>query len=600
MRAKAVSGNPDLPDFDEEGNPILVNQSYIYHPDYYGLILRKNEKDLQFFLREAQKMWEPYGAEWKSGHFDFPSGARIDAGHMADENAWHKYIGNEYQRVFIDEAALIPEYGPIEEIRSGMRTPLEKTLRIQIVYASNYGGKGSSWLIARFMEVRDKNGDLIPHDNVIEEEVIHPFTGEKIIRQRVWMFSTVNDNPIMRTSGYAAELANLTDPKRRRAYFLGLWDSFQGSYFVDCYRPNGPIHENSEPENANHVIPASSVKLQPWWHRSIGMDWGYAHESSIVWGCQEPNGHFYIYREIVLSHADPIQLGYEIALASRLELQSSTNKSMIMHLSHDAFSTRAGAKTIAELVYAGMVRVLGPDAVHLPDIMIKDIKEAFLSEAYTLDAQKRRDRAIEAIENQKRIGITIRKAEKANVIGWQHCREIMRWRSIGTGVTQFEPEVFQRLLIEDAQSAIEYSNLYRDKRAEVLPKLQIMDNCPRLIQALGRLQHEDNTEEVSKDHFVGRDSCDSFHYLALGARDENPPEPFEHRREQELERIYRQHPDLSFNQLVHVNRMIEADWENHDKTPAPFTPANGYRGRKLLRQGRIKSELDALDIHRGV
>lgn len=596
MRGWLVTGNPHLPDYTEDGSPLLINQSYIYHPDYYGLILRKNQKDLEFFLREAQRMWKPLGAEYKNGYFEFPCKSRIDCGHMADENAWTKYIGNEYTRVVIDEAALIPEYGLIEELRSCMRTPHDD-LRIQIMYASNCGGKGSGWIIERFMQVKDENGLYIPHGQFIKEKRRHPVTGAEEIKTRVWIFSTVVDNPIMARTSYATDLAYLEDPKRRRAYFEGIWDSFYGQYF-ELFRPDGPLLSKSEPAHANHVVKkveeSYPVSIKPWHHITMSGDWGYSHESSFLWSRQLPNGQVVIYRELVASQTSPDRLGYEIALQSRADLEGLPSHSFTLFLGHDAFSARQGDKTLAELIAQGIARVLGPHAVHLPDLLMKRLKDAFDQEAYYPGIEDAREKALAEIKLQRRSGITIRKAEKASTIGWQHCRELMRWESIGIMNAQYDPVFAHRLLQEDTKAFEQYCKLYKDIKPEVLPRLQILDCCPRLIDAIPKAQHEDGTEAMDKGHFKGRDSVDSLVYLVTGLLDELPQEPFESYRESRLERVS-QDQNLTTMDMIHINRQLEAEWKEkaHAKIK-PCTPPRMSMRRRVLARGGDKRGLSKI------
>lgn len=589
MRAWLVSGNPTKPDFDDQGAPILVNQSYINHPDYLGLILRKNEDDLTDFISRASRMWASLGAEYVRGHFRFPSGARIDAGHLKDSTSWQKYIGIEYTRIAIDEAGLIPEFNLFEELRSCMRTAYPDEMRCQVVLASNAGGPGTAWLIERFMKARDENNLIIPHDNIITETYTHPFSCKEEKRTRIWMFSTIEDNPIMRDSPYAVTLISLTDPKKRKAYFEGQWDALYGSYFGDLFRPDGPVTSNNEPATANHVVPADTVKLLPWWHRSVGMDWGYAHESAIMWACKNPNGQIYLYRELVAPHTSPERLGFEIAMASRDELEKLTSHSMVLHLSHDAFNNRAGDKSIAELVGMGISRVLGPNSVHLPDIMIKRIREAYEADAYRYEDITARDKAIEGIRLQRKLGITIRIAEKTGIIGWQHVRETLRFMPIGERNAVFDHQIFMRLLREEPTKAEEYARLYRDLKPEILPVLQILkERCPRIIDAIPRAQHQEGEEAMDKAHFMGRDSVDALLYLIMGMRDEMPDEPFEEFRAQRLEAIVRQEPGVSVDDLVRINQGLEQKWKDKNKQPAPYTPPRHARLSRLIAQGKWK------------
>jgi hypothetical protein len=990
MRAWLVSGNPHLSDRDERGNDISWNRTYTEHPYYRGLILRKNEGDLADFIKRAARMWKSLAGEYKNGRFEFPSGAVIDVGHMKDQTAWMKYVGIEYVRIAIDEVGLIKDYSLFEELRSTMRTPYPE-LRCQIMVASNAGGPGTSWLIERYMKARDTDGNIIPHDNVITEEYMHPFTGEKRFRTRIWMFSTIQDNPIYTKSDYAITLMSLSDPKLRRAYFEGHWDALFGSYFCfkkgteiltdqgwmditsvvkgqpvatlspsmemsfepctmtksfpflgemrefngkslrfsvtpnhrmysrlsgkneyamipvddlpssseylraaaiyrgtspeeiiikddsilskwvklacivcgslylakahrlrhrrrttcsrpcsyvarvayrghksefaptvvghidsidwhrfdpgdwaellgwyitegsierrkgvvigftisqyeavnrakcqriatllrrmglsftrddmrfrvhstalgkvlahlgtsrskyiprevvnykkdhlerlfealmlgdgcpstncqgayeyftvskrladdiqelcarlgricfigrrpsknpkhadgyylhirrpgkltshvrktdivsvpyeglvacvtvepyhtvlvryegsamwcgnsDLFRPDGPIKVNNEPPNANHVLKPMlagtekryPIEIKPWHHITMGGDWGYAHEAAFLWARQLPDKRVVIYREFVADHTSPVRLGFEIAQKSLKELEGLPSHSFTLWLSHDAFRNDRGERSTAELIAAGISKVLGPKAVHLPDLMIRNLRESFAMESFNRYTAEQQQEAIDQILLQRRTGITIRIAEKTGVIGWQHCRELMQWESFGEPNTQRDPEFARKLLHENPKAFEAYVESFRDIPVEVRPRLQIYDCCPRLITAIPRALHEDGTENVDKAHFIGKDLIDAFSYLVSGLMDEAPAEPFEAFRERRLEESSRYYgSDLTTNDLCRIHESIEGEWKDMQQDFSPVTPPRMARLGRLMRQGKIRPE----------
>lgn len=958
-RAWLVTGNPGQPKEDVKGNPILVNRSYIYHPQYRGLILRRNQEDLDDFIARAIEMYKPYGGDYINGRFQFISGATIDCGHMKDRNSWQKYLGIEYQRMVIDEAALIPEFESYEQLRSCLRTT-DPILRMQMLVTSNANGpgacvpygdvltpsgwrdiksiavgdsiytvledgslaetlvsqthsshyegtmatvnmrgfhmactpnhevayipdqaahhvvphqlrrmdklpgnatilrsvkwqgsrigsfeppqfsgepkvnrlkqptsisgdlyaqlmgwflsegyvlqrerdrlfgitqikpdhkgtieqmlkecgfsyrllhngfsicsprwwtylrqfgtsvdkfipsalknstvdqlwilltalmdgdgswgrsgnsrtkrirsktsgvyytiskrladdvaevclklgfvvyistrigrpgpvcghaeknprhltyqvnfrqpsrggtwiatgnirnaskgrkklpntewieysgpvycigvpethtfvirqngavwvSGNSWLRERFMRARDKDGKFIPHDTTIFENYEDPDKpGETFVRSRIWIFSTYKDNPTVVKTGYGRQLMTLSDPKMRRAYLEGDWDAFFGSYFSDLFRPEGP-HSN-EPANASHVI--KPLPLTSWWHRSIGMDWGYAHESAVLWGCRDLAGRFYIYRELAASQVSPERMGFEIAKASREELEKLPSHSMVLHLSHDAFQNRTGDRSIAEIIALGIARVLGPNAVHLPDMMMKAVRDAYYQDSNNPMAQQERDRAIEKIRLQKRTGITIRIAEKTGNIGWTHVRELMRWESVGELNNSYDGALAMRILQEGGPAKLnEYVSLHRDVNPEALPKLQIFDSCPRIIDAIPKAQYVDGEEEMDKKHFFGKDLVDSLLYLSIGAYDEFPEEPFEAFREDMLMKLRQREPEATVMSLVLANQEWESQYKNKH-TLAPYTPPRQARMRRLLAQGLVPDNRSKID-----
>jgi len=593
MRGFLIRGNPDRNNKDEKGNVLLnADTSYIYHPEYRGLILRKNEKDLDDFIQRAARLYKTVGGEFSYGSFRFPSGAVIDCGHMKDKTSWQKYIGIEYQRIAIDEAGLIPEYDSYEELKSCMRTPYPDVLRRQIILASNAGGPGTGWIMDRFMLVKDKNGDPIPHDTKIRETYKRA-DGELEYRTRIWMFSTLEDNPVYKNSSYAIDLLSLQDPKKRAAYLEGKWDALWGSYFGDVFRPNGP--HTGEPANADHVVHKDRetlrypVEIKHWWPRHIGFDWGYSHESAILWGARSPDGRIYVYREMVQSQLSAYRAGYEIAIASRSELEQLPSKSMTIWMGQDAFGQRGGDRSYAELVAMGIASVLGQDAVHLPDFIEKRIREAYEMHVSNPLALNQRDEAIQHLWTQRRIGITIRKAEKASTIGWQHMREMMRWESTGAINANFDRELYFKILREDGEvKANEYARVYRDIRPEVLPKLQIFDCCQRVISSVPKLQHKEGEEAVDDKHFVGRDCIDSLLYLNLGIRDSKSDEPYEEFRDKHITEIKLVNPNMDLNDLIWVNRRLEEQWQSKNKPIAPYTPPRHARIQRMLAQGKIK------------
>jgi hypothetical protein len=599
MRAFLVMGNPHEKATDANGNLLLnVHRSYTYHPSYRGLILRKNAEDLDDFIGRANLLYKNLGGIYANGMFTFPSGAVVDCGHMKDKTAYQKYIGIEYQRIAIDEAGLIADYESYNELWSCMRSPFPE-LHCQMILASNCGGPGVGWIMDRFMTVRDKNGNAVPHGTVIQEKFRHPFTGEEKKRSRIWVFSTIADNPIYRTSDYAITLISNPDKKQRAAYFEGKWDALWGTYFGDVFRPNGPV--GNEPPEANHVIRRDPktmrypVEIGYWWPRHIGFDWGYSHESAIMWGAQSPEGgplsinrRVYVYREMVQSQMGGYRAGYELALASRDELEKLPSHSIILWLSHDAFGQRGGDRSYAELIAMGIASVLGKDAVHLPDMLEKRIKDAYEIHVGNPMALQQRDDAIKALWLQRNSGITIRKADKASTIGWQHFREQLRWESMGTPNAQFNREQYFEILKEDVDRAAEYARTFRDFKPEVLPKLKIFDCCPRLIEALPKLQHKDGEEDVAKEHFKGRDSVDGCLYLLLGMREASPEEPYEAYRDQALTEARLANPGMNVSDLIWVNRRLEAKWDEQHKSIAPFTPVRGQRLQRMIAQGKVK------------
>lgn len=581
MRAWLIKGNPELPERDADGTPNLTNISYMFCPGYRALILRKNQEDLEDFIARAIEMYRPYNIHFVNGQFKHPCGATIDCGHMKDRNSWQQFIGVEFVRVAIDEAPLIPDYESYDQLRSCQRTVFPE-LRIQTLLAGNAGGPGTGWISDRFMNAKDATGRLIPPGEIITEDYIHPLTLEKRQKTRVFLFSTYKDNPTIAKTDYIIQLMSLSDKRQRAAYIDGDWGAFTGSYFDDVFRKEA---RPGEPPHACHVVKTKPVqpRLENWFPRALGVDWGYRHESSCLWMAQHGvTGQNHIYREMVASQMSAERLGFEIGKASMQELNAHSSHAFPLYLSHDAFQQRDERQTLAELLARGIARVLGPNAVHTPDLVIRQMQERLsIRENPSPQEMQAQQAAFDAIRKQKNSGITIRVAPKANSVGWQYLRELMRWEHIQVDRPEFSQEVYLDLLMQSESRAQEYLQYCQGFNEETLPKLLVWDTCPSLIEAIPRGVYDSKgTEGLDKAHFKGRDSLDSLYYLMVSHREHEAPEPYEAFRDKALNAALAANPNLTTQDKIWINRGLEEEWNQADRDPISYTHQRGGRPRR--------------------
>jgi len=577
----AIKGNHDLPEYDENGQPILVNQSYLYHPHYHGLFLRRNLIDMREFIDRAKIFYKPYGVEFVNGRFESPSGAIIDCGHLQDKDSWQKYIGQEYQRIIIEEAATIPEFDLYEEIKGRLRTSWPE-LRCQILLTANPKGPGLDWLIKRFMEVKGPDGKNIPPGTTIREEVIDPRDGSKHERTRVWIFSTILDNPKV-DSGYIVNLASMEE-RRREAYLMGNWRAYSGDVFK-MWRPNGP--QPGEPPNANHVIRVPHPALPPWWPRFIGFDWGFKHHSAIVWGCQDPATHqIHVYRELVVNMVTPEQLGYEVARRSVEELRAAPTHAINLFLSPDAFSDRSGDLSQAEMIARGIARVIGPTAVHVPEMAVRRLQLAYERGEAEFQSEEERAGAFADLRGAQQMGITLRAANDSRVMGWQYMQDCMRFLPVGERLTAgFDQEMANQILMKEGpEKYTEYVRAFSVMKDEVLPRLQVWDTCPEIIAAIPKLVYNDApgkcAEDVMKSAAKYDDVADGLRYLLVGIRDTEIIEPFDSVWERRHAQIIHSNPSMSFNDKCRLYDRMQAEWREKNGSGEPF------RLRRVSQQGR--------------
>ena len=108
--------------------------------------------------------------------------------------------------------------------------------------------------------------------------------------KRFYIHSTLADNPGIDPS-YKQSLLALPEAEKRAKLF-GDWDAFLGSVFDEFRSMRYP----DEPENALHVIPPFDIP--DWWPKIVVGDWGFAAMTWVGFGAISPSKRLYIYREM--------------------------------------------------------------------------------------------------------------------------------------------------------------------------------------------------------------------------------------------------------------------------------------------------------------
>lgn len=487
-----VSGNP-ASDMSR-----AADHSYMNHPHYRALVLRRNMIDMGDWIDKAKRVFEPLGATFKERplpFFEFRSGAKIVLGHLDDSDTYSKYQGQEFQRFLLEEATLVPDLLSYLMVRSCIRSVYPE-LRAQIFLTANPGGPGHSWVRDRFVRPKDAKGRVIPPGvTIVDAE-----TG----LTRIFIAAGLKDNPaLMADPAYQKRLMQLPEAQRR-AFLDGDWDALSGVYFTE-FRASGPLI--GEPAEAQHVI--ASRPLEPWLHRHIGMDWGYAHDGAAYWGCEAKDGRFHVYREMVEKNLGAEKWGAEVAIRSLDDLRGVEGGTMSLYLSPDAWDKRNETRTIADQIADGVRFVLGADSVYL------------------MGAEEGDEQFFQRLDEQKRFGIAIRKAPNQRIAGAAYLRSLLRWWPLTKMDAQqeFDADMFMRLLQADPKRAMEYrSAMQRRETAEVLPGTLIHDCCPRLIDCIQAVLHDEkNPEDVEKRD--GDDCYDAWRYLCFARTKERVREP---------------------------------------------------------------------------
>lgn len=209
----------------------------LYHidkPQYRALVIRKNFTDLSDWVDRATAMYYVVGGKRANDYFEFPSGARIRFGHLADKDAYQKYQGHEYQNMLIEELTHISRESDYEKLRASCRSTVPG-IPSQIFATTNPDGAGHEWVKDRW-NIPDR-----PSGIVCTKDPENGLT-------RVFIPSTLDDNPILMKSDpkYVQIIESIKDPELRRAWREGSWEGFgvEGAYYkvqIDKAREEGRI-----------------------------------------------------------------------------------------------------------------------------------------------------------------------------------------------------------------------------------------------------------------------------------------------------------------------------------------------------------------------
>jgi hypothetical protein len=277
----------------------------------------------------------------------------------------------------------------------------------------------------------------------------------------------------------------------KRAFLYGDWKAFRGSWF-DSFNKD------------RHTLPAAQLPISPWMQSYASCDIGYEHDAACHWARQNPETQqICIYKEFGGSHIEAFELGAEIARHSLEELK--TQPRLVVFVSHDAYHERTGDITYVDLLRQGASKILGKNAVFVPDRVLDQMKERTKQDGKVWNEE------VEArlLEVRDR-GLIFRRAPRSRVVGFTYMRGLMRLIPLVDKTARPDWEVARRICFEDGPEAYyRYLRLFANPE-EILPKLLIAKECVRLIDGIPKLVHdEDKVEEPSTRHFEGMDWLES-------------------------------------------------------------------------------------------
>lgn len=196
-------------------------------PRLRGLVVRKNATDLGDWLIRVKEIFPRVRVVGNPPVLKFPGtgeagqGATFFTGHLKDKKALDKYVGQNLQRLLVEELNLIPSEESYVKLLASMRSTIPG-VPAQVFTTFNPDNVGHTWIKRRF----GLSG--IPRDPVITKD---PKTG----RKRIFVPATVEDNQVLMSNDpeYVRTLEGLPDGLREQ-WRWGSWDDpiIRGAYYT--------------------------------------------------------------------------------------------------------------------------------------------------------------------------------------------------------------------------------------------------------------------------------------------------------------------------------------------------------------------------------
>lgn len=183
---------------------LMAALQYVDVPRYAALLLRRTFPQLtkadglvprsHEWLSNTDAKWHGEGNRW-----DFPSGARLEFGHLQYEKDKYNYQGPAYQYIGFDELTQFSRSMYLY-LSSRLRRLEGSPVPLRLRGGSNPGGEGHDWVRERFVDIKSRE------------------SGAAFLPARL------RDNPYLDRTDYAETLSRL-EPYERQMLLEGDWDA---------------------------------------------------------------------------------------------------------------------------------------------------------------------------------------------------------------------------------------------------------------------------------------------------------------------------------------------------------------------------------------
>ena len=296
---------------------------FAHRAAHRALILRRSMPELRELIDKSRELYPKAfpGCKYKEVEklWNFPSGAKVEFGFLERDADVYRYQGQAYSWIGFDEITHLPTEFGWNYLASRLRTT-DPEIVPYMRCTANPGGVGATWVKKRYVDPHPPNESFTGGDNLT----------------RKFIPARLDDNPYLAEDGRYEEMLKALPPTQRKQLLEGNWDVNEGAAFTEF-------------EQDVHVITPFEIPIS--WERIKGIDYGYASESSCIWGAVDSSdGTLIIYRELYQKGLTGEDLGNRI---TQMELNDPYSVQGVLDTAAWAKTGTTGPTVGESLVRAG-------------------------------------------------------------------------------------------------------------------------------------------------------------------------------------------------------------------------------------------------------
>ena len=296
---------------------------FAHRAAHRALILRRSMPELRELIDKSRELYPKAfpGSKYKEVEklWNFPSGAKVEFGFLERDADVYRYQGQAYSWIGFDEITHLPTEFGWNYLASRLRTT-DPEISTYMRCTANPGGVGATWVKKRYVDPHPPNESFKGDDNLT----------------RKFIPARLDDNPYLAEDGRYEEMLKALPPTQRKQLLEGNWDVNEGAAFTEF-------------DLDVHVVTPFEIPIS--WERVKGIDYGYASESSCIWGAVDSSdGTLIIYRELYQKGLTGEDLGHKI---TQMELSDPYSVQGVLDTAAWARTGTTGPTVGESLIRAG-------------------------------------------------------------------------------------------------------------------------------------------------------------------------------------------------------------------------------------------------------